>query len=221
MLLAITGLRREARIAAGDTVKAVSIGGDVRSLQAQIDRLSATPISGVLSFGIAAALSPALKPGDCVVATRVTASGREYFSNEKWLDAIAARMPWAHLDTIAGSSRLLASVSDKATLYAASGAVAADMESHLAAEFALARHLPFVAIRTISDASARALPPAARAALKPDGSLDSWSIAKSILARPGQIPDLIRTERETEKAFAALFRCLDGLGSSFAFPDLG
>ena len=220
-LLAVTGLRREARIAARTGVTAISIGGDAESLTAQLATVPLTQIRGIVSFGIAAALSPDLTPGDFVVAERVIAGDQVFPTDGRWLAAVAGRFADGKIGSIAGTAKLLSDADEKTRLHEATGADAADMESHLAAEAAQARNLPFLAIRAISDAADRDLPPAACAALRPDGSLDAWAIARSIVSRPAQIPALLRTGRETERAFAALLRCLDMLGRGFAFPDLG
>jgi len=221
MLLAVTGLRREARIAESECVKAISGGGDRTSLEAQLALALQEPMQGIVSFGIAGALAPTLKPGDCVIASHVIDGETVYDCNAAWLNAVAARMSDAQIGAIAGSQFILADIAAKEALFAKTGASAVDMESHVAARAARERALPFLAIRTISDAADRALPPAALAALKPDGALDIAGIARSLLAKPAQIPALIRTGRESEQAFVALFRCLDLLGRLFAFPDLG
>jgi adenosylhomocysteine nucleosidase len=221
MLLAVTGLRREARIVESADVTAISGGGSRVSLQQQIDIALRSPISGIVSFGIAGALAPGLKPGDCIIASRVIDASEAFPCDAVWLKEVASRMPDAHVGAIAGSPTILADIGDKAALYSNTGAAAVDMESHIAARAAREHGLPFIAIRTISDAAERALPPAALAALKPDGGIDMFAIARSILARPAQIPALIRTGRESEKAFAALFRCLGLLGPRLAIPDVG
>jgi len=221
MLLAVTGLRREARIAESESVETISGGGDRASLERQLAVALRNNIRGIASFGVAGALFRDLRPGDCVLASRVIDGDETFVCDEAWLNAAAQRLSDAFVGTIAGSHTILADVSQKSGLFRKTGAMAADMESHVAARAARARNLPFVAIRTISDAADRALPPAALAALKPDGRLDALAIARSLLAHPAQIPNLIRTGRESEKAFAALLRCRSLLGPRLAFPYLG
>jgi adenosylhomocysteine nucleosidase len=220
-LLAVTGLRREARIVASDSVIAISGGGDRDSLTWQIESALRAPVRGIVSFGIAGALAPALEPGDLVIASCVIHGNETFPSHAGWLKAIMARLPDAHLEAIAGSHTMLTNAAEKSALYRMTGAAAVDMESHIAARAAQRRGLPFVAIRTISDAAERALPPAALAALKPDGGVDIFGVARSLVARPAQIPALIRTARESERAFAALLGCLSLLGPRLACPDTG
>lgn len=219
MLLAVTGMRREARIAASEAVTALCGGGDRTFLESAIGAALDGSLRGVISFGIAGALASELVPGDIVVASQIVDCGSSYSCDEAWFTAIAAKLPDARVGRIAGSDAILADAGQKAFLHERSGALAADMESHVAARAAQKRGVRFVAIRAISDGAGRALPPAALAALKPGGGIDLPAVLRSIARRPSQIPSLIQTAQETEKAFAALLRCRDMLGSLFALPD--
>ncbi|MGB8365125.1 MAG: hypothetical protein ACLQUZ_00685 [Rhizomicrobium sp.] len=221
MLLAVTGLRREARIVESDDMTTISSGGNQPSLTQQIAIALRGTARGVVSFGIAGALAPALMPGDCVVASHIIDGSEIIACDAKWLKAIVSWLPDAHVAAIAGSRTILADVDAKAALHRRTGAAAVDMESHIAARAARDHGLPFVAVRTISDGADHTLPPAALVALKPDGRIDFPALARSLLAQPAQIPGLIRTARESERAFAALFRCRSLLGPSLAFPYLG
>lgn len=221
MLLAVTGLRREARIVENDFVLAVSGGGNRASLERQIETALRSGISGIISFGVAGALAPELKPGDCIVASGIVDGDQTFSCDENWFQAVAIRLPEKRIATIAGSQSILADSGQKHALHLKTGAAAVDMESHIAARAARARSLPFITIRTISDAADRVLPPAALSALKPDGKIDMFGVVQSLIARPGQIPALVRTASESERAFAALLRCFRLLGPRLAFPDLG
>ena len=68
-VLAVTGLAREARIAAGAGVEAIQAGGNPQRLRLLLDARAAPGCRAVVSFGIAGGLDPALRPGDVVVAT--------------------------------------------------------------------------------------------------------------------------------------------------------
>ena len=114
---------------------------------------------------------------------------------------------------------LFRSKAAKADLQRATGAHAADMESHIAAAFARARDLPFAALRTISDPWDAELPPLATNALTPDGRIDPAAVLISLMKNPGQIPALMRTSRESNAAFAALLRCRRALGLRLLGPD--
>ena len=112
----------------------------------------------------------------------------------------------------------------KAALYASTGALAVDMESHVAAAFAAEHGLPFVALRVISDGADRALPKAAQAGMKKDGGMDILAVLRELAKDPRQLPALIRTGREAEVAFQRLklLRRHDLLGRlGVGDPDLG
>jgi hopanoid-associated phosphorylase len=222
MLLAVTGLRREARIVESDFVLTVSGGGNCASLEQQIEfALQRGDVGGIVSFGVAGALAPELKPGDCIIASAIVDGDQIFPCDENWHHAVAARLPEETIATIAGSQTILADSDQKRALRMNTGAAAVDMESHIAVRAARAHSLPFLAIRTISDGADRVLPPAALAALKPNGRIDMLGVAQSLIARPRQIPALIRTASESERAFAALLRCFRLLGPRLAFPDFG
>jgi adenosylhomocysteine nucleosidase len=108
----------------------------------------------------------------------------------------------------------------KSGLHQATGALAVDMESQVAARFAASRNLPLAALRVISDDASHVLPPAALVAMKPDGGIAIVRVLGSLLRRPQQVPALIRTARTSNKAFAELLRCLDLCGVGIAGADL-
>ena len=107
-------------------------------------------------------------------------------------------------------------------LFALTGAHAVDMESHVAVHVAHERNITLSSpSRAISDRADHTLPHAARVAMKPSGGIALGRVLGSVVTRPHQIPALVRTNRETEKAFSALLRCLDLLGPGFGCPYLG
>jgi hypothetical protein len=115
---------------------------------------------------------------------------------------------------------ILSNRQSKADLYAATGALAVDMESAVAGHFAQARHLPFAVLRVISDDARHILPPAALVAIKPDGSIALGRVLASLLRHPLQVPALIRTARTSNKAFGELLRCRGLCGVGLAGLDL-
>lgn len=219
-ILAVTGLRREAKIIArARDVITVTGGGDAKALAKKLDSLHGD-ITGVISIGIAGALSPLLKAGDVVMADWIIAQAQSWRCHQGWRVALAARLPDAHCGPIAGSDTILADTDAKTALHNQSGALAADMESHVAARFAAARALPLAALRVISDDVRHVLPPAALVAMTPDGGIAMGKIIGSLLRHPLQVPSLISTARTSNKAFAELLRCLDLCGAGLAGLDL-
>src|SRR5260370_10572972 len=109
----------------------------------------------------------------------------------------------------------------KQLLYAQTGAVAVDMESHIAAEIAAAHRIPFAASRVIIDPADRPLPPAALVGLRSDGTADVGAVFRSVLRQPSQLPALVRTALDARIAGAALRRGRLMLGAGLGFPDFG
>jgi hopanoid-associated phosphorylase len=218
-ILAVTGLKREAEIAGGPGVVAVTGGGDVKGLAEKLDALHGD-IKGVISFGLAGGLSPLLKVGEVVIADQVISSSEQWRCNERWRVALAAKLGGAHQGPVAASETILEDAEGKAVLFAATGALAVDMESAVAARFAAARKLPFAVLRVISDDAKHVLPPAALVAMSPDGSIAIGRVLGSLLRHPLQVPSLVRMARTSGKAFKELLRCRGLCGVGLAGLDL-
>jgi hopanoid-associated phosphorylase len=217
MILAVTGLQREARILAGPGVEVVAGGGDHARLETTLERL-APGARGIISIGIAGALATELRPGRWVVATAVHDRGAALPTDPDWTDRVASRLPGAARGPLLGVDAVAATAVHKAELRRASDAVAVDMESHIVARVARRHRRPFVAARVVSDAAHRTLPPAARVGMKRDGNVDLPAVLRSLLLAPWQLPALIRTGLEAETAFRALLRGHRLLGPGFGGP---
>ncbi len=133
-------------------------------------------------------------------------------AGEVFLAWLASQLPEATVGTILGADAIIASVAEKHNLFASTGAIAVDMESHIAARVAARHGLPFAILRTISDSADQALPPAALVGMKPDGSVALGAVLASLARHPAQLPALIATGRSAGLAFAALGRVYDVLG---------
>jgi hopanoid-associated phosphorylase len=213
-------LKREAAIVAGPQVVPV-VAGNSGILRQRIQGALDNRVRGIISIGIAGALSPQLEAGDCIVASTVIAKGTRFDADNGWTAQLRRALPDPRMAPIAGVDRIAATVEDKVALFKETGADAADMESHIAGLVAKENGLPFAALRVISDRADHTLPPAALAAMKPNGGIALGRVLRSIAFRPTQIPALMRTSRESEKAFVALLRCRDVLGPGLGCPYLG
>jgi len=218
-VLAVSGLKREAVIVGRAGVIAVTGGGDAASLKAKLDALHGD-IKGVISVGLAGALSPLLKVGDVVIADQVIQERETWRCSGDWRIALAARLPFAHHGPVLASTEILATARGKAALYDTTGALAVDMESALAGRFAAQHKLPFAVLRVISDDAGHVLPPAALVAMKPDGGIALGRMLGSLARHPLQVARVIATARASGKAFKQLLRCADLCGVGFARPDL-
>ena len=221
-VLAVTGLARERRIAAGPGVEAVGAGGDPARLKVLLNGRPGPGCRAVISFGIAGGLDPRLKPGDVVVGTGiVTPDGRRAAD----LDAAAAILNLLNglpnrvvSADLAGVDAAVLAVAEKAELRERTGAAAVDMESHVAAAFAGRHGLPFVALRVICDPADRALPAFAANALTPDGEPDIRGVLSAVVFGRARVGDLVRLGRDSSAAFAVLTRCRQRLGAGLGVP---
>jgi hopanoid-associated phosphorylase len=219
-VLAVVGLKREAMLVAGPHIDVVIGGGNSTLLRQRLERAIRDDVKGIISIGIAGALSPSLDAGNCIVASSILAGGTAFETDAAWTSHLRQTLPDTIAGSVTGAEQIAATAEEKAAIYRESGADAVDMESHVAARFACEHKLPFVALRAISDRADHTLPHAARVAMKPSGGIALGRVLHSVTTKPHQIPALIRTNRETEKAFAALLRCLDRLGPGFGCPYL-
>jgi adenosylhomocysteine nucleosidase len=218
-IFAVTGLAKEAGMVGVAGVIAVAGGGDADGLAAKLKALHGD-IRGVISIGLAGALSPHLKVGDVVIADQIITGAENWDCHEGWRVRLMSRLAQAHQGQIFGSDVIIEKAETKSGLHTATGALAVDMESQVAARFAASRNLPLAALRVISDDASHILPPAALVAMKPDGGIAIGRVLGSLLRRPQQLPALIRTARSSNKAFAELLRCLDLCGVGIAGLDL-
>lgn len=221
MLVAATGLKREARIVDSPYVVCAIGGGDAIRFAEKLDALLTKGASGVLSIGIAGGLAPGLRAGDVVAATRVITRDKACPTDPDWTNRITASIGECHSGFIYGSDTIVAEAQAKARLHKQTSALCADMESHIAARVARGHSVPFAALRIISDSASDTLPPAALVAMKKDGGIDLPAVLWSVLKNPSQIPALVKTGRDSNIAFASLLRCRKLLGGGFGVMDLG
>jgi adenosylhomocysteine nucleosidase len=227
--VAVTGLAFEARIVAGPGVTVVCGGGQIQ-LRRSLETAIRQGCRGILSFGIAGGLAPHLKPGSCIVARSIIVDGGRYASDHGWSQSLMDMVKGAttrraalrdiSFGDIAGSDVPLACTYAKRKLHEKTGAVAVDMESHVAARIAAEHRLPFAAFRVVTDPSDRALPPAALVATNAQGAVDLPAIARSLLRNPKQVPELFRLALDSWAARQVLVPGRRFLGPNLGLPDL-
>lgn len=202
MILVACGLKREAALIGREGVIPVIGGGDAARLECALDDNAALFPEPILSSGVAGALDPSLKPGDIVIGGDPAVVAR-----------LQAALPQAKAGKVIGVDRIAGAIAEKQELFRETGALAVDMESHVAERTARKHGLPFGVLRVISDGAAETLPPAALAGMRPDGGIALGKVLLSLLSQPSQLPALIRTARHAGVAFRELRRVYDVLGS--------
>ena len=221
-VLAVTGLAKEARLAAGPGVRAVGAGGNPDRLRALLAQRCDPGCRAVMSFGIAGGLDPDLVPGDVLVASAIVTPGQRHAADSLIAEAMLRALEGSGLRvrsaTLAGVDAAVLTVAHKAALRRATGCAGVDMESHVAAAFAERHGLPFAALRIVCDPAERAIPAFAATALKPDGEPDIRAVLSAVARSPSQIGPLIRLARDSGTAFASLKRSRLRLGESLGIP---
>lgn len=171
-------------------------------------------VEALASWGFAGALDPALRPGALVLAAQVCdMQGRYYAADTVWLDRLCA----AVLTRLAISTGTLLTcpaairdTTEKRRLERSFAAVAVDMESAAVAAAAQRADLPFIAIRSISDASGTSLPAAALEAIDAEGRLRPARALANVARHPWEVPSLLHlaagahSARRTLRALAQL-----------------
>jgi len=196
----VVGLEAEAHIVRRLGVPVQVGGGRAEGAAAASSRLIEQGVSGLVSFGLAGGLNPALIPGTILVPTAVL------FEADRW-DADGAmmqRLGGATPGPIYGGGQIVASAAAKAALYARTGAVAVDLESAAVARTAGQHGLPFAVLRAVCDGAARDLPRAALVALGSSGRIGMLRVALAALSQPQQLLDLIRLGGDAARARHAL-----------------
>ncbi|HMJ45209.1 MAG TPA: phosphorylase [Pseudolabrys sp.] len=217
-VVAVTSLAVEARIARGPGVSVV-LGNQSSQLGARLEAAIARGASGVISFGIAGGLTPGLSAGDCIVASGVRSGKDVIATDHAWAQNLLEAIPGAIHAEVVGVDTLLMDPLEKSRVHALTGAVAVDMESHIAAKVAFAHRMPFAACRIIIDAAHRTLPPAAAVGLRQDGTPDVLAVCRSLLQNPSQLRDLICTALDARIAGRALRSARKQLGVGLGCPD--
>jgi hopanoid-associated phosphorylase len=219
-------LVQEARIAAGPGMTVICSSSDPRQLRALLTVFDPNTIRGVISFGVAGGLDPALKSGDIVVATEVLAGDARWLAglalNEVLIESMGLEGRRIVRGPLAGAEQVVAARHLKEALHFETGAAAVDMESHIAADYAAKSGLPFAALRVVSDPAHRALPPLAMAAIKPNGDIDLRKILHSVVRNPLTLRDLVSTGIDFNRALRSLRGCRSFLlgGEGLVAADL-
>jgi adenosylhomocysteine nucleosidase len=210
-VLIVTGLVQEARIAAGPGMAVICSSSDPRQLRALLATLDPVSFRGVISFGVAGGLDPALKSGDIVVATEVMAGDARWLAGLALNDELIARLALGRRRVVrgglAGVEQVIGARAGKAALWSETGAAAVDMESHIAAAYAEESGLPFAALRVISDPASRALPAIAMTAIKPNGDIDLRKVLRGVARNPMSLRALVSTGIDFNRALRSLRGC--------------
>ncbi|HEY1609142.1 MAG TPA: phosphorylase, partial [Paraburkholderia sp.] len=199
-VIAVAGMAFEAKIARGDGVDAV-FAARADLLERALSDALARGASGVISFGTAGGLAPDLPPGTLIVADAVEGPFGRVMTDSAWTTRIAAALAASPLAArvhvrrgveAAVAAPVTGAGAKDALFRSSGGALAVDMESHLAAAAAAAHGVPFAVVRAIVDPAWRSLPSAAMAGLRDDGSTAVLPVLRELARQPLQIGALLQ-----------------------------
>jgi len=167
----------------------------------------------VVSAGVCGGLDPRLHPGDLVSPERVIdAAGDPHpIATPHHRAAVAGAGATACTGPLITTLGVVATPEAKAALFAASGAVAADMESAVIVARAAAAGYPALVVRAISDSASQSLPPELTRLVTPDGRLRLARALAMTVTRPATLPGALELRRRTHQALRAVARVLAAL----------
>lgn len=193
----VTGVRQEAKLVP-PTFPVLCSGANALTAYEAAKSLIADGCDLLVSFGLAGGLDPALKAGALLLPQTVLTKDGNRFECQR------IEIPGANVQPIFGSDELLATVKDKADLFARTQACAVDMESHAVARAAAEAHKPFLVLRAVADTAGMALPAYVGTATRTDGSTDLGAIILGLAKNPTSLPELIRLAACSGLAFKTL-----------------
>jgi adenosylhomocysteine nucleosidase len=179
----------------GDAVIACAGMGAGRAALAVQAAMEAMPVTALISVGLAGACDPALRGGEIVRAGVVM----DERSGDRFEDS--------RFTQVLVSMDAIASVREKARLYASYGAAAVDMEAAAVARLARAHGLESRAIKAISDEANFEVGELSRFATA-DGQFREGAFGLHTALRPALWGKVISLGRNSGKALAALTETL-------------
>lgn len=176
-------------------------------------------VTALVSFGVAGALGPDLKPGDLVLPDMIHASERLPVTIA-WRNRLQQQLP-ADVTVVNGalvsSAVPLTNEAAKRDLAQATGACAVDMESAAVAQVAVTAGIPFIAVRAIIDPLRFSPPEALLGAVYPDGGVNLLRLFALLLKRSVHLNTLVQMGTGMRAARKTLSRVIQvagaGLGS--------
>ncbi|HET9926396.1 MAG TPA: hypothetical protein VFS98_19935 [Methylomirabilota bacterium] len=168
----------------------------------------------VVSAGVCGALAPDLQSGDLVLPESVLgpAAQRLNVTPTAYARAIALA-PTARRGTMATSRDVVATAEAKAALFAATGAVAVDMESSVILAHAATAGCPILVVRGVSDTARESLPPELIGLVTPAGRLSTVRALTLTVTRPRVLPRALALRQATRRALIAVARLLAALAA--------
>lgn len=197
------GRRGELLVLADGTLIVVSGVGGVAAAEGA-RRLVAAGASGLVSFGVAGGLDPALAAGTLVLPSEViSVAGARYPTAREWSERVGATLAGQYpvsRGQLLSCTEPLGSAADKALAFRRTAAVAVDMESLAVAEIAARHGLPFLTVRSVVDTAADPLPRTLLAIVAAGGAIPIARLIGSLARAPRELPRVVRIARRYRAA---------------------
>lgn len=166
---------------------------------------------GLVSFGLAGGLDPALPSGSLIVADAVIcADGSKIQTDRSWVEGLTGKLEAHNIPFVIGGILGLDEIAflpeTKRSLFSGTGALCVDMESHAVIHAASLEAIPFIALRVVADTAGDGIPSAASHALALDGSVQVGSLALALAKKPGDIAGLLKLRKLSASGFETLRR---------------
>ncbi len=203
----VTGLQAEARWLREAGFMVGIGGGTPDGAQTAAQALVRQGALGLVSFGLAGGIQPALGPGTIIVPPAVSEASRTYAVDIR----LMAFLGGSTGDLLYAGKRMAVTQHDKNLILKRHKAAAIDLESGAVARVAQSHGLPFAVLRAVADPADFTLPPAAEVGLREDGSVNLPAILYSVMRQPKQLPHLLTLARHAKAARAALLSHLQKL----------
>jgi adenosylhomocysteine nucleosidase len=151
-------------------------------------------IDGLISWGIAGALTEELHSGDVVLPEYIhTETGDKYKTDTVWHCNLKKKLESTiialHTGMLAETGSVLETREQKADLHKHTGAIVADMESAAIMRVAHKNNLPFVAVRSVIDEAHDVIPAELTRHIDIFGTLDISGLITEFFYRPRLVID--------------------------------
>jgi hypothetical protein len=217
-------------------VRVVCSGGRPGRAYDEARRLLGEGASALLSFGIAGGLDPALATGALVIGTAVVVGDKMIMCDQRWVESLRVALSPPYQPSplkgegegtkgvttgpIFGAAQAVVYPAEKTALHRRWQALTVDLESSGVARACAETGKPFAVLRAVADPAMRAIPRSALVGLTAAGRMNPFAVGRGLLARPGDLPGLMKLGRETRIALRALADAARRLGPTLGFETL-
>jgi len=180
-----------------------------------VDELLSLEIDGILSFGSAGGLSPDLESGDLIVGRHVVdAAGKSWNCDPDWTSHLEQSLE-IQGNTVFGSDGLV-NIMAKHRIFDETQAAIVDMESHVVAQKASEKGIPFAILRSVVDPRDFEIPRWVADSVRPNGTISYLPLISGMCIFPWHIGRLASLGGYNKRVMESLSGAVRVLG-----PGLG